>query len=61
LTDPSAHRVGTIEIDLDFTTGWVGPSDGSRRVQATQWVQPKLRNYLATIINVEQLRYDLRK
>lgn len=60
LTDPTAHRVGTIEIDLDLATGWVGPSDGSRRVQATEWVQPKLRNYFATIINVEQLRYDLR-
>lgn len=60
LTDPTAHRVGTVEIDLDLATGWVGPSDGSRRVQVTEWVQPKLRNYFATIINVEQLRYDLR-
>ncbi|MGI9471648.1 MAG: hypothetical protein ACR2NZ_08970 [Rubripirellula sp.] len=60
LTDPTAHRVGTIEIDLDLAGGWVGPGDGSRRVRATEWVQPKLRNYFATIINVEQLRYDLR-
>lgn len=61
LTDPTAHRVGTIEIDIDLAGGWVGPSDGSRRVQATTWVQPKLRNYLATIMNVEQKRYDMRE
>ena len=60
LTDPTADRVGTIEIDLDLAGGWVGPSDGSRRVRTTDWVQPKLRNYFGTIINVEQLRYDLR-
>lgn len=60
LTDPTAHRVGTIEIDLDLAGGWVGPSDGSRRVQATEWVQPKLRNYLSTIMTVEQLRSDVR-
>jgi len=60
LTDPTAHRVGTIEIDMDLAGGWIGPSDGSRRVQATEWVQPKLRNFLATIISVEQKRYDLR-
>lgn len=61
LSDPTAHRVGTIEIDIDLAGGWVGPSDGSRRVQATTWVQPKLRNYLATIMTVEQKRYDMRE
>jgi hypothetical protein len=61
LSDPTAHRVGTIEIDIDLAGGWVGPSDGSRRVQATTWVQPKLRNYLATIMTVQQKRYDLRE
>lgn len=61
LTDPTAHRFETIEIDIDLGGGWVGPSDGSRRVQATKWVQPKLRNYFATIVNVEQLRYDMRE
>lgn len=61
LTDPTAHRVGTIEIDIDLAEGWVGPSDGSRRVRATTWVQPKLRNYLATIMTVQQQRYDHRE
>ena len=60
LTDPTANRVGTIEIDIDLAGGWVGPGDGSRRVQATTWVQPKLRNYLSTILNVQQKRYDMR-
>ena len=60
LTDPTAHRFEPVEIDLDLSGGWVGPSDGSRRVQATEWVQPKLRHYFATIINVQQKRFDLR-
>lgn len=60
LTDPTAHRFEQVEIDLDLAGGWVGPSDGSRRVQATDWVQPKLRNYFATIIDVQQKRYDFR-
>lgn len=60
LTDPTAHRFDTVEIDIDLGGGWIGPSDGSRRVQATPHVQPKLRNYIGTIVNVEQLRYDLR-
>ncbi|MFK8112738.1 MAG: hypothetical protein AB8B91_11070 [Rubripirellula sp.] len=60
LSDPTANRVGTIEIDIDLEGGWVGPSDGSKRVQATYWVKPKLRNYLATILTVQQKRYDHR-
>lgn len=60
LTDPNGNRVGAIEIDIDLKNGWVGPSDGSRRVQATEWVQPKLRNYIATLLNVRQTRSDLR-
>jgi hypothetical protein len=61
LTDPTAHRVGTIEIDIDLAGGWVGPSDGTRRVRATERVQPKLRSYFSVIINVRQKRYDLRE
>ena len=60
LTDPTARRIGTIEIDIDLAGGWIGPSDGSRRVRATERVQPKLRNYFATIIHVQQKRYDFR-
>ncbi|MGI9468133.1 MAG: hypothetical protein ACR2OA_13515 [Rubripirellula sp.] len=61
LTDPTAKRIGTIDLDLDLVGGWVGPSDGSKRVQATQWVRPKLMNYFQMIVNVERLRYDQRK
>jgi hypothetical protein len=58
LTDPTGHRVGTIEIDIDLVHGWVGPSDGSRRVKVTQYVRPKLKNYFKTVVNVTQKRYD---
>jgi hypothetical protein len=60
-TDPTAKRMQTVEIDLDLEGGWVGPSDGSRRVRTTDWVQPKLQNYFKTIRSVEQKRYDLRE
>jgi len=59
-TDPTAHRIETVLIDLDLQGGWIGPSDGSRRVQTTPWVTPKLRNYFKTIMTVKQKRYDLR-
>lgn len=58
LTDPTGKRVGTIEIDLDLETGWVGPSDGGKRVQTTDYVRPKLRNYFKTVVNFQQKRYD---
>ncbi|MDG2220169.1 MAG: hypothetical protein P8L85_02250 [Rubripirellula sp.] len=61
LTDPTAQRFDTVQIDINLGAGWIGPSDGSRRVQATPYVQPKLQSYFATIVNVEQLRYDLRE
>ena len=60
LTDPTAKRVGTVEIDLDLDGGWIGPSDGSRRVRASERARPKLANYFRTIISVEQKRYDFR-
>lgn len=60
LTDPTGKRVGTIEIDLDLADGWIGPSDGSKRIRASERVQTKLKNYFETIIRVEKLRYDVR-
>lgn len=60
-TDPTAKRIGTVEIDLDLVGGWVGPSDGSRRVRTTDWVQPKLQNYFKTIRTVQQRQYDDRE
>ena len=61
LTDPTANRIGTIDLDLDLVGGWVGPSDGSKRVQATEWVRPKLLSYFQMIVNVQRLRYDQRE
>lgn len=61
LTDPTAKRIGTIDLDLDLIGGWVGPSDGSKRVQATEWVRPKLLSYFQMIVNVQRLRYDQRE
>ena len=58
LTDPTANRVGTIEIDLDLDGGWVGPSGESKRVQTTDYVRPKLRNYFKTVVNFQEKRYD---
>lgn len=60
LTDPTGKRFDTVEVDINLKEGWIGPADGSRRVRATAYVQPKLQSYFATIVNVEQLRYDLR-
>ena len=60
LTDPTAKRIGEIDIDLDLVGGWIGPANGSRRVQATKWVRPKLKKYFETIVNVQRLRSDLR-
>ena len=60
LTDPTAHRVGTTEIDLDLEAGWIGPSDGKNRVRAAERARPKLANYFSTIINFEQKSYDFR-
>ena len=60
LTDPTANRIGTIDLDLDLAGGWVGPSDGSKRVQATEWVRPKLEKYFQMIVNVQRLRSDQR-
>jgi len=59
-TDPTANRIGTIDLDLDLAGGWVGPSDGSKRVQATEWVRPKLEKYFQMIVNVQRLRSDQR-
>lgn len=61
LTDPTGNRFEPVEIDIDLAGGWVGPSDGSKRVQATEWVQPKLRNWFKTIMTVSQKRYDVRE
>lgn len=60
-TDPTAHRFDVVEIDLDLEEGWIGPSDGSKRVQFLERNRPKLSKYFETTITVEQLRSDFRK
>ena len=60
LSDPTAQRFQPLEIDIDLQTGWLGPSDGSQRVQVLERTQPKLANYFATIITVQQQRSDFR-
>ena len=61
LTDPTANRFDSVQIDLDLETGWVGPSDGSSRVRVLDRTKPKLAKYFETTITVEQLRSDFRK
>jgi hypothetical protein len=68
-SDPK--RFPDIEIDLNLVDGWIGPhstptSDGGQdkslsRVRFSEHVRPKMQNYFATIMNVEQLKYDDRK
>ena len=60
LTDPTAHRFEIVEINLDLKDGWVGPSDGSRRVRTTKRVRPALGKFLDTMITVQQKSYDNR-
>ena len=60
LTDPTAHRFPPIAITVDIDGGWVGPSNGSKRVQTTPRVRPALGKFLQTLITVQQKRYDFR-
>jgi len=60
-TDPTAHRFDSLEVDIDLQTGWLGPSDGSKRIKLLDRTKPKLAKYFETTITVEQLRSDFRK
>ena len=60
LTDPTAHRFDVVELDLNLETGWVGTSDGQRRIRVLERTLPKLRKYFETTITVQQLRSDFR-
>ncbi len=60
VTDPTAHRVGTVDIDIDITSGWVGPSDEAHCVQVAARKRSGLRNFLSTIMHKERQRYDMR-
>ena len=57
VTDPTAHRFDTVKINVDLKDGWVGPSDGSRRVRTDR---PAISKFLRMMVNVQQKRYDMR-
>ena len=58
LTDPTAHRIGVVEIELDLVDGWAGLKDAERSVRVTERKRSGLRHYLETIMDKEPLRYD---
>ena len=54
------QRIPTAVIRLELQDGWVGPADGSRRVQLIERAQPAIRHFLTTLRNVTQARVDAR-
>ncbi len=61
LTDPTAKRVGTVELDFDLNSGWIGTADGAKSVRMNEHTRPKLKNFLTTVMHAEQKRYDFRE
>ncbi len=61
LTDPTAHRFETVEIDIDLASGWVGPSDAEKCIQVVARKRTGLQHFLKTIMDKEQNRYDMRQ
>ncbi len=60
ITDPTGNRFDVVDIDLDLAQGWVGLSDQPHRVRIVERKRSGLRNFLETIMNKENNRYDLR-
>ncbi len=58
ITDPTAHRFDEVLIDLELAGGWVGLAGENQRVQVTERVQPALKHFLNTLLNVKQKSYD---
>jgi hypothetical protein len=68
-SDPK--RFPDVEIEMNLVEGWIGPHVATTtetapqkplsRVRFSEHVRPKLQNYFATIMNVEQLKYDDRE
>lgn len=54
----SSRRIPTAVIRLELQSGWVGRSDGARRVQLIDRAQPAVRHFLTTLRNVQQARSD---
>ncbi len=61
ITDPTAHRFDEVLIDLELSGGWVGLAGESNRVRVTERVQPALKHFLNTLLNVKQKSYDDRE
>lgn len=59
--DPSGGRVPVTTIDLDLHSGFVGPADGSRRVQVNDRVRPALKHQLSLLMSFQQESYDERE
>lgn len=59
-TDESV-KVPTARLRLELTGGWVGTSDGSRRVQLIERAQPAVRHFLTMLRNAQQNRYGDRE
>ncbi len=53
-------RIPTATIRFELQGGFVGTSDGSRRVQLTDRVKPSVRHFLTVIRNAQQFRSDFR-
>ena len=61
LTDPTAKRFETVQIDIDLNTGWIGHVDQSHCVRFAERKRSGLKHYLVTIMNKEKNRYDMRE
>ncbi len=57
--DPSV-RVPNATLRFELQGGWLGKSDGSRRVQLTDRVKPAVRHFLTMLRNTQQFRSDFR-
>lgn len=60
LSDSVGNRAPTTEIDLELQGGWVGLTNGEKRVQVNDRVRPALRHQLLMMSNVppDKLRED---
>ncbi|MEM6980360.1 MAG: hypothetical protein AAF539_11905 [Planctomycetota bacterium] len=56
--DPTLSRFPATTIDLHLDSGFVGPADGSRRVQMNERVRPALQHQLTLLLNFQQRRAD---
>ena len=53
-------RVPSATVRLELQGGWVGTSDGSKRVQLIERAAPAVRHFLTMLRNAQQNRSDFR-